>query len=366
MNIAWFILFLVVFIFIQSYIYTKWGLKKLTYHREFNKHSVFVGQEIMLIDEIVNQKLLPIPWVRLESKLDQSIQVIGRAQFDESDREVYRTVLSLLPYQRLIRRHHFTVTKRGVFDLDKINLTLGDMFGFAEKHNSLDTDAEVIVYPDLIDYGELSLPAKNFLGEQSVKRWIIEDPFLSVGSRDYEAGDSINKINWKASARTKSVQVKVNDFTADRELMILVNGDQSDDIWIPIRDDALFEHSISLAATIAHYLEENGESYSLLTNIMDRRKKGVNETSFVTIEASNGSTHYNHLLNMLAHLISERSRHFKYLLDEIIQEKRERCDIYLITPVLTADIFERVDQLRSAGHTVEIDHLISNEQGDIR
>lgn len=365
MNIAWFIIFLVIFIFGQSYLYAKKGLKKLTYRRHFDKETVFVGQDVILIDQIINQKLLPIPWVRLESKMDQSIQVNGKVQFDHTDSGVYRTLLSLLPYQKLTRRHHFTVTKRGVFELDTINLTIGDMFGFDEIFSSFETDAKIIVYPTLLDHDQLTLPAQNFLGEQSVKRWINEDPFLTVGTRDYEAGDSIAQINWKATARTKNIQVKVNDYTADREPVIVINGDQSDDIWFPIVDQQLFEQSISQAATVAHFLEGNGESYSLATNIVDARDRHVNHRPFINIEAGNGSPHFYHILTQLAYLVPERSRHFKYLLDEIIDQRKNRCDILLITPIMTSELLVKIEQLRKAGHTVTIDHIIAGQEREV-
>ena len=105
MNIAWLIVLLIVFVFGQSYLYAKRGFDKISYRRQFDKASVFVGQEVVLIDEVVNKKLLPLPWVRLESKMDYSIKTTGESEFDSSDRDVHRTLLSLLPYQKLTRRH---------------------------------------------------------------------------------------------------------------------------------------------------------------------------------------------------------------------------------------------------------------------
>lgn len=365
MNIAWFIVLLILFIYGQSYLYAKWGLKKIIYKRHFNKQAVFVGQGITLIDEIINHKLLPIPWIRLESKMDRSIQTRGESQFDSSDQDVHRTLLSLLPYQKLTRRHHLVCTKRGVFELDSIALTLGDMFGFAEEFSSFETNAKIIVHPKILNKDNLSLPAQNYLGEQSVKRWIIDDPFITIGTRDYQAGDTIDQINWKASARTQNIQVKVHDHTADRELVILVNADQSDDIWLPIENEPLFEQSLSQAATIAHYLEENGEGYSFATNAIDRRERPQKHRSFVKVEPAVGSTHFYHLLNQLAYLIPERSRHFKYLLDDYIAEQIKRCDILLITPIVTAELLTRIDQLRAAGHSVEVDHIFSDQREGI-
>lgn len=357
MNIAWFIVLLLLFIYGQGYLYTKRGLKKLTCKRRFNKQSVFVGQEITLIDEIVNQKLLPIPWIRLEAKMDRSIQIKGKSQFDSNDQDIHRTLFSLLPYQKLIRRHHLVCTKRGVFELDSTALTLGDIFGFAEEFSTFETDAKIIVYPKLLNKDQLSLPAQRYLGDQFVKHWLIKDPFMITGSRDYQAGDAIDQINWKTSARTKNIQVNVHDHTADRELVILVNADQSDDIWMPIKNETLFEQSISQAATVAHYLEENGESYGFATNAIDLREQGEKHRSFVKVEVDSGSMHFYYLLDQLAYLAPERSRHFKYLLDEYAETQIKRYDILLITPIVTPELLRQIEQLRATGHSVQIDHI---------
>lgn len=362
MNIAWLIALLIIFIYGQSYIYSKWGLKKISYERHFNKSTVFVGQSVVLIDEAVNKKLLPIPWIRLESRMDRSIQTTGVSNFDSNDRDIHSTLFSLLPYQKLTRRHHLICTKRGVFELDTIALTLGDVFGFAEEFRSFETNAKIIVYPEIFNKDDLTLPAQNFLGEQSVKRWIMDDPFITIGTRDYLPGDTINQINWKASARTTNTQVKVHDHTADREVVIIVNADQSDDIWSPIKDDELFEKTLSEAATVAHYLEHSGEKYSFATNAVDKKVIHDRRRPFVKIEANSGSIHYDYFLNQVAYLVPERSRHIKFLLDEYINEQTTRYDILLITPVITTVLLEKVDQLKAAGHSVEVDHMMPDQR----
>lgn len=362
MNIAWLIVLLIVFIFGQSYLYTKRGFDKISYKRRFDRSSVFVGQKVILVDEVVNKKILPLPWVRLESKMDYSIKTTGESEFDSSDRDVHRTLLSLLPYQKLTRRHHLICTKRGVFELDTIALTLGDVFGFAEEFRSFETDAKIIVYPQILSKEDLTIPSQIFIGEQMVKRWIIEDPFITVGTRDYLPGDNIKQINWKASARTKNVQMKVNDHTADREVVILVNADQSEDIWLPITDEELFERTLSYAATVAHYLENSGEEYSFATNAVDLRELHESKRQFVKLETNSGTTHFYHLLNQLAYLVPERSRHIKHLLNTYITSYNNRADILLITPVITNELLEKVAQLRAAGHSVEVDHILAERQ----
>lgn len=65
----------------------------------------------------------------------------------------------------------------------------------------------MLIYPVLLNLDELPLPIHSWLGELPVKRWIVEDPFLTAGIREYSSGDSMGLVNWKATARTGVMQV---------------------------------------------------------------------------------------------------------------------------------------------------------------
>lgn len=58
----------------------------------------------------------------------------------------------------------------------------------------------------------------------------------------------MHTINWKATARTGSMQVNKYDYTADHHLMIYVNFDQTEDKWRPIVHEDLLEKALSYAA----------------------------------------------------------------------------------------------------------------------
>lgn len=45
-----------------------------------------------------------------------------------------------------------------------------------------------------------------------------------------------------------------------------------------------------------------------------------------------------------------------------MQLQSRRADILLITPVMTIEILEKVNQLRAAGHSVIIDHVTIEAQ----
>src|SRR5690625_6361540 len=77
-SLAWFIFITFIVIGVQAYIYGKWGLTGITYKRSFSERAVFAGEKIEMVDELVNEKILPLPWVRLESRISYHLEFIDR------------------------------------------------------------------------------------------------------------------------------------------------------------------------------------------------------------------------------------------------------------------------------------------------
>ena len=67
-----------------------------------------------------------------------------------------------------------------------------------------------------------------------MRRWIVDDPFMLAGVREYQYGDSMRDVNWKATAKTGNLQVNQRDFTADRRLMVYLNVEDHEKMSITL------------------------------------------------------------------------------------------------------------------------------------
>lgn len=352
MNIALFIFITIVVIGMQSYIYAKWGLSQITYTRSFSEVAVFQGEEIEMIDEISNKKLLPVPWLRLESKINAELAF---KQQSTSDNEIdhggfHRTLFSLMPYQKVRRRQHLTCTKRGFYHFENVALSTGDIFGFDEISKNVQSSATIIVYPQLLPLDTIPLPAHSWLGDIIVRRWIIEDPFLTAGVRDYSNGDPLNAINWKATARTNHLQVTKRDFSADHYLMIYINFNQTGDIWFPIVDQQLVEESLSYAASIAEYSISKGISTGFGCNSYIGQK--TNNT--IRIEPENSKQQLTYLFETMAKLELDANKSINSFLKEDVDSKITGTDILLITAIVSEEMQAHINKLESLGNSVEV------------
>ena len=101
----------------------------------------------------------------------------------------------------------------------------------------LSMNASISIYPKLIRYNELPEFTKQILGEIIVKRWISPDPFLISGIRQYAQGDSLKYVHWGATAKTGSLKVKVHDFSASPNLLVLLNTEVSEKQWDVVMEE---------------------------------------------------------------------------------------------------------------------------------
>lgn len=366
MTIAWFILITFVVVVAQIFIYSNWGLSRIEYTRSFNKATVFEGEKIEMVDEISNKKLLPVPWLRLESKVSHHLQFQKQSQTDNDIEhgDFHRTLFSLMPFQKVKRRQYVTCTKRGFYSIKSVALSTGDVFGFEESFKNVPSSAEVIVYPRLLPMDDVPLPAHSWLGEMIVRRWIIEDPFLTAGVRDYAAGDPLNAINWKATARTGNLQVTKKDYSADHHLMIYANFNQTDDIWLPVIDEELLEKTLSYAASVAQFSISKGVRTGFGCNSYIDDKDGPS----IRIEPENSKQQLNYIFETMAKVKIDANKNINAYLKDDIDREITGVDILFITAIVTEKMRESIQKLEALGNFVEIlvlDSEIIIERGSL-
>lgn len=335
---------------IVGWVYQRFALRKVSYARYFSEQRVFQGEQVEMIEEIANAKLLPLPWLRLESIITSGLIFGSQDNFGISAGDIYQNHVSLFylrPYRRIKRRHLVECSRRGFFRLESVTLTTGDLIGLGRSTLTIPVHLELMVYPALLSYDELPLPVHSWLGELTVKRWVIPDPFVKAGTREYMAGDPLNLVNWKATARTGTLQVHKQDYTADTRLIICVNVEDSDAMWRSATDPARIERALSYAATVAEYATRHGMEVGLL---MNGALEGSSMKEPVVLEQA-GSLE--DILSLLARLNLERSVPMSRLLElELTQGSRDN-DYLIISCHRGPELEQAAARLAWNGNGVE-------------
>jgi uncharacterized protein (DUF58 family) len=355
MNIHWIILVAFFVVSVQAWMAGKWMLKGISYNRFFSTTRAYEGERVEMIERISNKKILPVPWLRIESKISENLEFKRQFNLDIKHHQFHKSLFSLMPYTAINRRHEIRCRKRGCYRLNSAALTCGDLFGFQDVSKVYDLDAELLVYPKLVPIKEIPFQSRSWMGDVVVKRWIVDDPFIYSGVRDYQPGDPLNNINWKATARVGSLQVHKRDYTADPRIMIYLNMDVTEDMWGPITEPELIEEGISFAASIAHHAISQGIDTGFGCNgyLIDQPDQPVR------IPPQNGEDQLNFLLETMAKLVIDRSLTFHTFLDNDIGDRASGAftgamDYLFITAFVTDSMKGQIRKLEDMGNSVEI------------
>jgi uncharacterized protein (DUF58 family) len=344
------ILAAIIIIIIDSLTIMKYGLSKVSIERSFDTLHANFGQNIHMVEKISNRKLLPVPWLKVESRIDSGLQFGLQEDLNILQEEFHISIFSMLPYTRIIRTHSVTCRRRGYYHLKSAALTARSITGsiFAIKDET--TDAELYVFPRTLTLPEMNLPSHSWQGDRVVRRWILEDPFIRSCVREYTPNDPMKNINWKASARFGTLQVNQYDPTARHRLMMLLNVDTKLTQWTVTDEPERVEYGISLIATILDYASKNMIEVGFGTNafLKDLQKEPIR------IEPTTGTHHHVTILEALARMVILRSISFNTFLDQELERSPNNMDYLLITAVTDKDTEDRIFRLRAKGNAVEI------------
>jgi uncharacterized protein (DUF58 family) len=352
MGIHWFLLAAALIVVLQSIIFRFWGQRGLKYERYFSTKACFEGEEAELVERIANRNLVPVPWLRLESLIHAGLKFHSQANLDISDGSIFqnhKSLFSLMPFTQITRRHSLICARRGCYRLNTASLTCGDLLGIYKNTIKLSLDAELLVYPKPAELDSIPLPSHSWQGDISVRRWIVEDPFMMVGAREYRYGDSLKGVNWKATARSGKLQVHQLDYTADHRLLILVNVEDHEKMWSAVNDAALFERGLSYAAAIAGRSIDQGMETGFGTNayLIDGPKDPV------YIEPRSGPNQMTFMLETMARLVVGRSIPIDTMLEDLADHNPVNLDILIISAYVSDKMLKPIEQLRDNGNAVE-------------
>jgi hypothetical protein len=361
MQLTWLIINAAAVLAALAWVYKRYALVHVTYSRTFTKSAAYTGDEVEMVECIANRKLLPLPWVRLESMFARGLVFGHQTNLDIRSGEKFQnhiSLFSLRSYRQIVRRHRVSCMQRGYYRLDSATMTAGDPMGLVRPSARFPLSISLTVYPKIIPFAELPLPNHSWLGDIAVRRWIVEDPFFTAGTREYRSGDTLRSVNWKATARAGSLQVHQNDFTADHRLMICLNLETHEKMWNAVIDRDRIERGLSLAASVAAYAINNGIETGFLCNgwVLGQQKR------LIRVEPSGGGTHMELLLDQMAKLELETVMTMPALLDTEIAEEPKDTDYVIISCHRGAMLQERVDELVRRGNGAE--WMIIPEEGE--
>lgn len=226
--------------------------------RTLRSERVFPGEQVTLQIHVINRKLLPLAWLKIEDQLPSALQIVEQGTHSAvgTAGQTLRITTAIRWYEQVTWTFHLTCPVRGCYTLGPISLQSGDLFGLFTVSQHIEDSNTIMVYPRIISLDQLDISARQLFGDQRVQRRIVIDPSQSIGVRDYRPEDSIRHIHWAATARAQKLQTKVFEPSTSVQQVVFLNLDTHNPYWEGL-DSERAENAITVAATIAiHALRE--------------------------------------------------------------------------------------------------------------
>jgi uncharacterized protein (DUF58 family) len=252
-------IFYIVYVCVGVYVWSLWqtprALTQLRLSRHFAGHA-FLGERVSVTLRLHNEQWLLLPWLQFSESIPPELRAGDKADH----------ALSLRPRQTAEFTYFVQASRRGFYRLGPLQLTAGDLFGFAERHARL-AAGYLTVYPPITRLARLGLPSRLPFGTLASRQRLFEDPARPQGVRDYRSGDSLRQIHWKASGHVDRLVVKTFQPAISLETTILLNLDLSDYGERGRYDVA--EWAIEVAASLATHLTDQRQAVGLISNGAD-------------------------------------------------------------------------------------------------
>jgi len=332
--------FYLLYLFFGIYFFSRlWSdrvLRQVGYERDFSKRA-FQGEAIPVRLRIVNHGLLPVPWLRVHESLPVELK---SPNFEQR-------ICSLWPYEKQAIDYELHGRRRGYYRLGPLLIGSGDPFGVRYHSRRIDGDDHVIVYPRIVALAELGLPGHTPFGDVPTIQRMFEDPTRMVGVRDYQPGDTMRRIHWKASAAKGQLQVKRFQPAISIEAMLFLNLNRSE--YSSARVETASELAIVTAASIANYVVEKRQAVGLSSNGLDPLSEDGQQ---IMLPPRKGRGQLIRILEGLARVQVIESRPFVDTLKDAQLHLTWGGLAIVITPDMDNETFDSLILMKRAGYRV--------------
>lgn len=325
---------------IGAYAISRWwstrALAAVLVQRIFNNRA-FLNDKVTIRLELHNTSRLPVVWLRLHDSVPVEI----------ASAESLRRVVTIAPRSECHFEYTMQPPRRGYYQIGPVFLYSGDMLGLSgetARHGAVD---HLTVYPRIIPLSRVVLPSRSPMGTLRHHQPIFEDPTRVRGKRDYVAGDSLRRVDWKATAMTGRMQVKQLEPSIALETAIFLNL-HSEDYYYRGRIDAT-ELAIVVAASISNWVVGKKQTVGFATNGTDSLSA---DRRAPVLLPGKGRGHLMRILDVLARIQLHESSSFTHLLQRQRVHSAWGTTVVLITGNADHALFDEMFQMRRSGLNV--------------
>jgi uncharacterized repeat protein (TIGR01451 family) len=240
-------------------------IANLTAARECNRFTAEVGETIAVNVSVRNTGGLPVAWVLLEDMLPGRAVAANHPRLRVKNKRMQIAMLG--SHGQTFLRYQIECLMRGYYQVGPLVLESGDLFGLHRRYRVGTEPHFVLVYPRVVPLAGYDLASRRPIGEVRLTHRLYEDPTRIAGVREYEAGDPLNRVHWRATGRTGRLHCKIYEPSTIAGATILLDFHQA---GYPGRKEPYrSELAVTAAASLAHAVSVMGQQVGLVTNGRD-------------------------------------------------------------------------------------------------
>lgn len=353
--------------------FTNHWVEKLYARRTCQQSVLEIGEAAEVELGVQNQGTLSIPWLLIEESFGRAGFPGAPQRFKPEGRHI--NVVDLKAGETKTMRYRVTFLMRGYYQLGPLLLETGDVFGLHRKHRIETNPHFVLVLPKVLSLHGYNLASRRPMGEIRISHRLFEDPTRLAGIRPYQAGDPLNRIHWRATARSGSLHSRMYETSRVAGAVFLL--DFYRDSFPGAAGAAAMELAVTTVASLASAIFELGEQIGFASNGSDAAERirrrgwpadfttrheairpvperpGIEPLGPVLVPTLKGVDQLRQVLEALGRLEPTNSLLFDQLIEELAPRIRRDATVVPVLGKITPAIARVLGDLVRQGFTVQ-------------
>lgn len=347
-------------------------IENLSAVRECNCETAEIGEKAAVAVTVRNRGRLPVAWTLVEDSLPRQAVVQRPPRLKVHNRRLMIAMLRRGGQKTMLYQVEFLM--RGYYQFGPLVLETGDLFGLHRRYRVATEPHFVLVYPRLVPLLGYDLASRRPVGEIRLTHRLYEDPTRIAGVRQYQEGDPLNRVNWRATARTGLLHSKIYEPSsiAGATIMLAFHRDE----YPPANEPLRSELAVTTAASIANEVYLMGQQVGLVTNgrdavdrirqegwAHDYRSRGSAQANLnmsdrsdrlrpVIVPTRRGPEQLWHILEALARVELTDGLSFDQLVLETISRLPRDATVIAVLPKVTPETALVLGSLKRRGYAV--------------
>ena len=187
--------------------FTRQWTEKITVQRHAAGEVFELGASCEFTLTVTNQGALPVPWLLLEDALATDALAESPRRLEVAGARL--KLVRLARNESTTLAYQVTFRQRGYYQFGPLLLETGDVFGLHRRFQVAGEPAFALVLPKVLPVQGYNLASRRPFGAIRVTHRLFEDPTRLAGVRPYQPGDPLNRVHWRATARSGALHSRV-------------------------------------------------------------------------------------------------------------------------------------------------------------